>query len=186
MTETQPFDLLRTEGAIEVRRYPEHVVAETRVSADFEAAGSQAFRLLFGYISGENTARQSISMTSPVVQSTSQRVAMTAPVVQSGSVDTFTVAFVLPASFSPESAPLPSRPEVSLRTVPARLVAALRFSGRWTATSFEKHLNELRSAVSDAGLTPIGEPWFARYDPPYTPPFLRRNEALIEVEERKS
>jgi hypothetical protein len=186
MTEKQPFDLLRTEGMIEVRRYPEHLVAETEVSADFEDAGNRAFRFLFGYISGDNTAQQSIDMTSPVVQAKSQRVAMTAPVVQSGSAGNYTVAFVLPASFAEQSAPLPSRPEVSLRTIPVRFAAALRFAGRWSTTAYEKHLDQLRSAVTDAGLTAIGEPWFARFDPPLTPSFLRHNEVLIEVEEPSS
>lgn len=98
MTEQQPFDIVRSEAAFELRHYPEHVVAETEVSGDFESAGSRAFRYLFGYITGENVARQSIAMTSPVVQGSSQRIAMTAPVVQTASGDAFTVAFVLPAA----------------------------------------------------------------------------------------
>ncbi|TQO19559.1 SOUL heme-binding protein [Rhodoglobus vestalii] len=183
MTEKQPFDLVATEGTIEVRRYPEHVVAETEVSADFEDAGNRAFRFLFGYISGDNTAQQSIDMTSPVVQAKSQRVAMTAPVVQTGAGGNYTVAFVLPASFDEASAPLPTRSEVSLRTVPARLVAAMRFTGRWSKSSFDKHVTRLLSGVTDAGLTTIGEPWFARFDPPLTPSFLRHNEVLVEVAE---
>jgi hypothetical protein len=183
MTEKQPYDLLRTKGAVEVRRYPEHLVAETEVAADFQDAGNRAFRYLFGYISGDNTARQSIDMTAPVMQARSQRVAMTAPVVQTGSGGRYTVAFVLPASLDEASAPVPARSEVSLRTVPVRLVAALRFSGRWSQSAFEKHRAELLSAVADAGLTTIGESWFARFNPPFTPSFLRHNEVLIEVAE---
>ncbi|MGV8885610.1 MAG: heme-binding protein [Microbacteriaceae bacterium] len=181
MTEKQPYELVRSEGEIELRRYPEHVVVETEVSAGFEDAGNRAFRYLFGYISGENTARQSIDMTSPVVQSRSQRVAMTAPVVQTGSGHDYTVAFVLPASFTRESAPLPARAEVELRTVPARLVAATSFSGRWSEAAFQKHRTELLSGVRDAGFTAVGDAWFARFDPPYTPWFLRHNEVLVEV-----
>ena len=183
MTEQQPYALLRTEGAVEVRRYPEHLVAETEVVADFQDAGSRAFRYLFGYITGHNTARQSIAMTAPVVQARSQRIAMTAPVVQTGSDGRYTVAFVLPSSLDEASAPLPLRSEVSLRTVPARLVAAGRFTGRWSESAYEKHRDEFLSAVTDAGLTAIGEPWFARFNPPSTPWFLRHNEVLIEVAE---
>lgn len=179
MTEKQPHDLLRTEGAVEVRSYPEHLVAETEVAANFQDAGNCAFRYLFGY----NTARQSIGMTAPVVQARSQRVAMTAPVVQTGSGGRYTVAFVLPSSLDEASAPLPARSEVSLRTVSTRLVAAVRFTGRWSQSAYEKHRADLLSAVPDAGLTTIGEPWFARFNPPTTPWFLRHNEVLIEVAE---
>jgi hypothetical protein len=181
MTDHQPYDTIRSDPAFELRRYPEHVLAETDVAGDFESAGSRAFRYLFGYITGENTASQSIAMTAPVVQGTSQRIAMTAPVVQTESHGTFTVAFVLPAGMSEASAPLPTRREVVLRTVPPRVVAAARFTGRWSHGSYEKHRSELLAAVVDAGLTPMGDAWFARFDPPYTPWFLRHNEVLVEV-----
>ncbi|CAN5371765.1 heme-binding protein [soil metagenome] len=183
MTEKQPYLVVRTEPGFEVRRYPAHVVAETTVSADFEDAGNRAFRYLFGYISGDNIASRSIDMTSPVVQAASQRVAMTAPVVQTSSDDKYTVAFVLPASLDEASAPIPSRPEVSLRTVPARLAAAVQFTGRWSKSAYDKHRSQLLTAVADAGLSAIGEPWFARFDPPFTPWFLRHNEVVVEIAE---
>lgn len=182
MTEQQPYDVVRSLDGFEVRRYPEHVVAETHVTADFEGAGNRAFRYLFGYINGDNVARQSIAMTSPVVQGRS-RIAMTSPVVQSGSGEAFTVAFVLPAAMTEATAPLPSRPEVQLRTVPPRLVAAARFTGRWTEGAYERQRAALLAGLADAGLTPVGDAWFARFDPPYTPWFLRRNEVLVEVAE---
>lgn len=184
MTEQQPYDVVRTTPDYELRRYPQHVVAETLVrDASFEDAGSRAFRYLFGYIQGDNTARQSIEMTAPVVQSTSSRIAMTAPVVQEKREEGFVVAFVLPAAMTEATAPVPTRSEVGLRTVPERLVAATRFSGRWTRASWESHREELDAAVAAAGLTTVGEPRFARFDPPYTPWFLRHNEVLIDVAE---
>lgn len=151
MTEQQPYETVRSEGAFEVRRYPEHVVVETDVTGDFEDAGNRAFRYLFGYINGDNVARQSI--------------AMTAPVVQTASGDSFTVAFVLPAGMTEASAPLPTRPEVRLRAVPPRLVAAARFTGRWTRSAYERQRAALLGGLADAGLTPVGETWFARFDP---------------------
>jgi hypothetical protein len=184
MTEQQPYDVVRTTPDFELRRYPEHVVAETLIrGGSFEDAGSRAFRFLFGYITGENTARQSIEMTAPVVQSSSSRIAMTAPVVQEQQDDGYMVAFVLPAAMTEATAPVPSRPEVTLRTVPERLVAVSRFSGRWTRASWESHREELLAAVAAAGLATVGEPRFARFDPPYTPWFLRRNEVLVDVAE---
>ncbi len=183
MTEKQPYDVVRAERGFEVRRYPEHVVVETTVSADFDDAGNRAFRYLFGYISGDNAARQSIEMTSPVVQAVSQRVAMTAPVVQTPSGGNYTVAFVLPSAMSETTAPIPSRPEVALRTVPARLAAAVQFTGRWTKTAYDKHRSLLLADTAVAGLTAVGEPWFARFDPPFTPWFLRHNEVVVEIAE---
>lgn len=182
MTEQQPYDVVRATPEFELRLYPQHVVAETVVTGtSFEDAGTRAFRYLFGYIQGENAARQSIEMTAPVVQQSSSRIAMTAPVVQRKSDEGFVVAFVLPASMTEQTAPAPARPEVTLRTVPERLVAAVRFSGRWSQASWQSHCEELMDAVTAAGLTPQGEPRFARFDPPITPWFLRHNEALVDV-----
>ena len=186
MTEQQPYEVVRAEPDFELRRYPEHVVAETLIrDVDFEDAGSRAFRYLFGYISGDNTARQSIEMTAPVVQSSARgsRIAMTTPVVQEQSAGGFVVAFLLPAGMTAATAPAPSRPEVTVRTIPEKLTAVLRFSGRWTESSWQKHREDLLAAVHEAGLTVLGEPRFARFDPPYRPWFLRRNEVLVDVAE---
>ncbi|MFJ6652908.1 SOUL family heme-binding protein [Microbacterium sp. NPDC091313] len=183
MTEQQPYDVVRQEDGWELRRYPAHVVAETTVSdATFEKAGNRAFRALAGYISGENTARQKIAMTAPVVQQQSQRIAMTAPVVQAAAPGGFVVAFVLPAALTEDDAPVPTDPEVRIRTVPERLVAATRFSGRWTEQSWQEHRDELFAHLRAAGVSPAGEPRFARFNPPFTLPFLRRNEVLVDVD----
>lgn len=187
MTEKQPYDIVSEIDDIEIRRYPEHLVAETRVAGAFEDAGNKAFRFLFGYISGQNTSAESIAMTSPVVQETSrpasEKIAMTSPVIQEAEGDEFVIAFVLPASFTAETAPSPTNPRVVVRTVPSRMTAALRFSGRWSATSYKKHLQTLLDGVSAAGKKATGEPRFARFDPPYTPWFLRHNEVTIDLEE---
>jgi len=187
MTEQQPFQLLSSDGDFELRRYPAHVVAETTVDSAFDEAGNRAFRSLFGYISGENVRQESISMTSPVVQSatptsSSQRIAMTAPVIQEFRGDQFVVAFVLPATFTEHTAPMPTRAGVRLRSIPARLSAVLRFTGRSTQSSYEGHRTTLLASVAFAGLTTIGEARLARFDPPYRPWFLRHNEVAIDVE----
>ena len=192
MTEQQPYLTVRTGPDFELRRYPQHVVAEVTVDGDFDSAGNRAFRSLFGYISGDNTANQTLAMTSPVVQSpggrgssASQKIEMTAPVVQRTGADAHThvVAFVLPATLTEDSAPEPANPHVVLRTVPEALVAATTYSGRWTQRAYEDHCAKLLARVTAAGLTTIGEPRFARFDPPLKPWFLRRNEVLVDVEE---
>ncbi|QIG40040.1 heme-binding protein [Microbacterium sp. 4R-513] len=181
MTEQQPYDVVEQRDGWELRRYPAHVLAETVVrGASFEDAGNRAFRLLVGYIGGDNAGRRSIDMTAPVVQSP-EKIAMTAPVIQERDGEDFVVAFVLPAEFTETDAPAPTNPEVRLRTVPEQLVAALRFSGRWTRESWDRHRDELLAGVRDAGLTVEGEPRFARFDPPIMPSFLRHNEVQVEV-----
>lgn len=192
MTEQQPYVTVRTEPRFEVRRYPQHVVAEVNVTADFDAAGNRAFRSLFGYISGDNTASQTLEMTSPVVQSpgasgttASQKIEMTTPVVQRTGADarSHVVAFVLPTTLTEQSAPTPAGAEVTLRTVPEALVAATTYSGRWTESAYADHCAELLASLAAAGLTTVGEPRFARYDPPLKPWFLRRNEVLVDLAE---
>ena len=184
MTEQQPYDVLEQHDGFELRRYPEHVVAEVELDGSFEDAGNRAFRFLFRYITGANQSQSSVAMTAPVVQEAapSEKVAMTAPVVQAeGAGGGYVVAFVLPASMTLETAPVPTDPAVRVRAVPERLAAAVRYSGRWSQGSFERHLAELLDAVAAAGLVPTGAPRFARFDPPFKPWFLRRNEVVVDV-----
>ena len=191
MTEQQPFQLVQRYRHFELRRYPAHVVAEVQVTETFDRAGNAAFRHLFNYISGNNTARQKLAMTAPVVQELgpSQKLAMTAPVLQSGSLPgseetaDFVVAFVLPAGLTAETAPVPTNPEVKIRTIPGSLTAALRFSGSGSGAAFERRNDGLQAALVLAGLTAVGPPRFARFDPPFKPWFLRRNEVFQDVQE---
>ncbi|MCB5273940.1 hypothetical protein BJG92_01466 [Arthrobacter sp. SO5] len=189
MTEQQPFELVQRYPHFELRRYPAHVVAEVQVTATFDRAGNAAFRHLFNYISGGNAARQSVSMTAPVVQGFGppQKIAMTAPVVQSGSLPggddaaDYAVAFVLPAGMTAETAPVPTNPDVRIRAVPGSLTAALVFSGSGSKSAFEKRNQGLQEALKVAGLTGVELPRFARFDPPFKPWFLRHNEVLQDV-----
>lgn len=191
MTEQQPYELVQRYAHFELRRYPAHVVAEIQVNATFDRAGNAAFRHLFNYISGSNTARQKLAMTAPVLQELgpSQKLAMTAPVLQSGPLPgkdepaDFVVAFVLPAGLSAETAPVPSDAEVKVRNVPGSLAAALRFTGSGSETAFERHNVGLQAALVVAGLTALGPPRFARFDPPFKPWLLRHNEVLQDVAE---
>jgi len=185
MTEHQPYEVVRRYPGFELRRYPAHAVAEVTVDGSFDTAGTKAFRALFGYISGQNTSASSVAMTAPVVQApaTSEKVEMTAPVVQSEAGEgEYVVAFVLPATMTAGTAPVPSDPRVRVRAVPDELAAAARFSGRWTEGAFRRRLGDLRAAVEAAGLQAVGPPRFARFNPPFTPWFLRRNEVVQGVE----
>lgn len=181
--EEPSFRVLERDGAFELREYAPHLVAETSVEASFEDAGSIAFRRLFNYISGDNTTRQKIAMTAPVTQSrpSGDKIAMTAPVTQVASGGGYTVAFVVPAKYTANTVPQPNDPSIRIRAVPAQQIAAWRYSGRWTPANYQEHESELRRAMAARGLKAIGEPILARYNPPFMPAFLRRNEVLIPV-----
>jgi hypothetical protein len=185
--EEPAYRLIESEGSFELRQYAPQVVVETRVEAGFEEAGNVAFGRLFRYISGNNVARQKIAMTAPVTQSgdapRGEKIAMTAPVSQVADGKAFRVAFVLPAEYSLETAPKPLDPTVQVRRVPARVVAVWRYSGRWTEANYAGNERQLREAVKRRGLQASGEPILARYNPPFTPWFMRRNEILMPVEQ---
>lgn len=182
VTQQQPYEVVRRSTDYELRRYPACVVAEVTVDAPFEQAGTVAFRPLVTYIGGSNRTRESLAMTAPVVQS--RKLAMTAPVVQTPSdSDEHVVAFVLPVDVTPDNAPVPTDPRVVVREMPASLTAVARYSGRWSQSSYDHQVEQLRAAITADGLVPVGEPRFARFDPPFKPWFLRRNEVHIDVTE---
>jgi hypothetical protein len=180
------FKVLEQEGSFELREYPAYVVAETRVEAGFESAGNIAFQRLFGYISGKNVAQQKIAMTAPVTQSASEargeKIAMTAPVSQVADGDAYRVAFTLPATYTLKTAPKPIDPTVQIREVPAQLIASWRYTGRWTESNYRDSEKLLREQIAKRGLVIRGEPILARYNAPFTPWFMRRNEVMIPVE----
>jgi hypothetical protein len=175
------FKVIEQDGSFELRDYAPYVVAETRVTAGFEDAGSVAFQRLFQYISGNNVASQKIAMTAPVTQAKGEKIAMTAPVSQRAEGEAYVVAFTLPSAYTLASAPRPRDPAVALREVPAQRVAAWRYSGRWTVENYREHEALLRQRLKSRGLNASGPAVLARYNPPFTPWFLRRNEVLIPI-----
>jgi hypothetical protein len=170
VTEAQPYEVLEEHQDFEVRHYPEHLLVETEVRGPFELAGNVAFPRLARYIGGHNQASRKVAMTAPVVQEAAER------------ANRFVVAFVMPADIAAAELPAPSDAAVRTRRVPAQTAAALRFSGPWTRTSYERHERRLLDAVGKAGLRVTGTPRYARYDPPWTPWFRRRNEVVVPVE----
>lgn len=175
------------EGAFELRSYAPRVVAELRLDGSFEDVGNDAFRPLAAYIGGANRTKASIAMTAPVSQeSTSEKIAMTAPVTQESDGASYRVSFVMPADQTLATLPEPTDPRIVLREEPARTMAAVRYRGTWTESRYRENLALLRGWIGAQGLVETGAPpvW-ARYDPPFMPWFLRRNEVLIEVERKR-
>lgn len=183
VTEQQPYEVLEHHDDFDVRRYPSHVLAQVEMDGSFEDVGNRAFRTLFRYITGNNRSQRVLSTSAPVVRRVhSEEIAMTAPVVQTEeAAGRHVVAFVMPASMTLETAPLPVDPDVRVCAVPERIAAARRYSGRWTRSSFQRQRDILVAAVTAAGYVPVGEPSFARYDPPFKPWLLRRNEVIQDV-----
>ncbi len=177
------YDVLRRDGAFELRAYEPRVVAETVVDATLEDAGNRAFRPLFRYISGANRGQARIAMTAPVEQAGApEKIAMTAPVEQEPSGRGWRVAFVMPAGRSLEDLPEPEDPAVTLRAIPACTMAAVRYSGTWSERRYRRHLKALQDWLAGQDIHPAGDPLWARYNPPITPWLMRRNEILIPVE----
>lgn len=178
-TESPKYEVLKKYDGFEVRQYAGYVVAETEVEASRGEAGNQAFGRLGGYIFGGNTAKKEIAMTAPVTQS--QRIAMTSPVTQVASGSKWVVQFSMPSSWTMQTLPVPNDARVTLREVAPKTMAVLRYSGTWSEANYVEHLEKLKKQVTAAGLTTVGEPVWARYDPPYTPWFMRTNEVQLEL-----
>jgi hypothetical protein len=181
--EKAKYTVLEKEDGFEIRKYDPQIVAETFVEGDLEKAGNEGFRRLYAYISGENTKKQSISMTAPVSQETgSKKIAMTAPVTQEMKDNRWRITFLMPAEYTLETLPEPNDTRVRLKEESGRLMVAAKYSGTWSEEGYEENRAMLEDYIQKRGLTKTGEPVWARYDPPFMPWFLRRNEVLIPIE----
>jgi len=180
--EEPDYEVTRQIGDVELRRYAPYVVAEVVVDAAADEAGNRAFPILAGYIFGKNKGEKKYAMTAPVTQTAEPvKMDMTAPVTQAAVPGGIRVQFVLPKGVSLASAPEPLDPRVRLREVPAGLWAALRYSGTWSQANYEVHLAQLKAALDAAGVATQGEPVLARYNAPFTPWFMRRNEIWLAL-----
>ena len=167
---------------VEVREYAPYIVAEVVVPGPAADASSQGFKLLAGYIFGKNKGERKISMTAPVTQTaTAQKIEMTAPVTQTATDGGYVVQFSMPAEFTLETLPEPIDPKVHLKAMPGARLAVIKYSGFWSESNYETHLATLRRTLEAASLKATGEPVYARYDPPWTPWFMRRNEIWLKV-----
>ena len=181
-TEEAPYTVLKTDDIFELREYPPQILAEILVEGDLKDAGNKAFRPLFRYISGGNKSRKKIAMTAPVSQEQKgEKIAMTAPVGQQRMQGKWAVSFMMPASYTMETLPIPDDSNITLRQVPARRVAVVRYSGVWSEEKYQLHKEKLEKWIKDNFFIVTGDPIWARYNPPYTLWFMRRNEILIPV-----
>lgn len=188
-SEEQPsYKIISKQGNKEIRRYDGYIIAKTTVTGSFRDAQSEGFRILASYIFGNNKSRQKISMTAPVVQqSGNEKISMTAPVlIVPAGKKTWTMTFSMPSKYSIEALPVPNDERVKIEKVEEKLVAALTFSGFWSETKIAEKGQELSEWMKGyQGYELSSLPMFAGYNPPWTLPFLRRNEILIELRQAK-
>jgi hypothetical protein len=178
--EQPEYKIEASEGAIEIRSYGPMIAAEAIVEGERTAAINEGFRIIAGYIFGANKPNTKIAMTAPVQQQ-KQTIAMTAPVIQQDAGPAWSVRFIMPKSWTKDALPIPSDPRVTLKPLPARRYVALTFSGIATNHAIEKRIDELRRYVANHKLATTGEPLLAFYNPPWTLPFFRRNEVMLEL-----
>jgi hypothetical protein len=157
------------------------IVAEVDVQGPRMKALNQGFRLIAAYIFGQNLSSASVPMTAPVTQQSGQPIPMTAPVTQSADGPTWKVRFIMPRRYTLETLPKPRNPQVRLIPIPARKIAAIRFSGFNTDQNLSAHRDQLLRYLHDHHLTVLGPPDTAFYNPPWTLPFLRRNEIMFDL-----
>ena len=180
--EEPEYQLVRKFSGIEVRRYAAYTVAEVVVAGPAADAGNQAFPILAGYIFGKNKGKKSFAMTAPVTQAAAPvKLDMTAPVTQSAAPGGFLVQFVLPKGVSAANAPEPLDARIQLRDVSPSQVGVVRYSGFWSESNYTKHLATLEAALRAADLKWEGEAVNSRYNSPYTPWFMRRNEIWLHL-----
>jgi hypothetical protein len=190
--EEPKYVVLEKSEPFELRSYAPRIIAEVKVDGDLDAASSQGFRLIAAYIFGKNQVSEKIAMTAPVGiessdQNKSAKIAMTVPVAIEGSKsfedssNQWTVSFVMPSEYTLATLPKPLNSEVKIRVVPAEKRAVITFSGFNSAEKAQAKTQLLQDWIKTKNLKTTGDPQFARYNPPWSLPFMRRNEILIQV-----
>jgi hypothetical protein len=184
-TEEPKYSVLEKEPPFEVRAYAPMIVAEVQVDGDLDDASSQGFRLIAAYIFGQNQVSEKIAMTAPVMvedqKQKSAKIAMTAPVGIESNAGKWTVSFVMPAEYTMETIPKPINPQVQLRQIPGVKKAVVSFSGFYNQQKVAEKTLELEQWMKTRNLEGAGAPNFSRYNPPWTLPFMRRNEVMINL-----
>lgn len=175
--EQAKYTVEKTDGMFEIRAYDAQIVAEVTTKGERQPAISQGFRMIADYIFGNNSTKQKEA------ESPSESIAMTAPVLQQSTKksDEWNVRFVMPEAYTLSTLPTPNKKEVKLIKIPAKRFVAIRFSGSHTDENMAEHQAQLEAYIKQEKLRTRGKPVFAFYNPPWTLPFLKRNEVMFEL-----
>ena len=184
-TEEPEFTVLFQEGNLEIREYEPRIIAHVKTIGDFDDASSKGFKMLADFIFGNNTINNTskkISMTAPVSTSlSSKKISMTAPVIAENNNNEWSIAFVMPKEFTIKTLPVPNNQNIRITALPKEKFAVIVFSGLVRESSYDKKVNLLNEFIKKKKLTPLSTIQIARYNPPWTLPFFRRNELLIKI-----
>jgi effector-binding domain-containing protein len=185
--EQADYTVVKRMNGYEIREYPAHIVAQTTVRGSLGESMSNGFRIVAGYIFGGNTKKESIAMTAPVVaqkgegSQASVRIAMTAPVIAAAEGDSQVISFGMPRSYTLETLPKPNDPRVKIVMIPARKYAVMRFSWYRSDARIKRTHDKLFAALERDGIAASGSTAYAGYNAPWTPPWMTRNEVLVEI-----
>jgi hypothetical protein len=181
--EQAAYEVVTKGDGYEIRRYAPHIVAQTSVSGNYDEALNEGFRIVATYIFGANTSREKVAMTAPVTaqKGANETIAMTAPVTSSREGSARTIAFVMPKGYTLETLPTPNDSRVRFVEVPEKDMAVIRFSWYRNSARVQAMEEKLLSMLQRDGVTVLGTPIYAGYNAPWTPPWLVRNEVMIEV-----
>lgn len=180
--EEPDYKVIIKKGDFEVRQYPEVVSASVVVAGSGKDSANQAFKILGGYIFGKNEGHSKVAMTVPVTESIkSEKIAMTVPVTTKEAENEMTMSFFMPSKYSLSTLPKPLDNRITFNTVPTRKFAVVRFSGIAGEDSCRKEEERLRAWIKEQNMSAVSDAVRAFYNPPWTLPFLRRNEIWIEV-----
>jgi len=183
--EKPDYKVIQSEQNIEIRQYEPMIIAEVEVDGKREDAIGDGFRLLADYIFGNNTVQQVISMTAPVQQKENQKIAMTAPVQQQSTGKSWRMSFVMPSKYSMDSLPVPNNNRVRLKGILAKKFVVIEFSGTNSNENVTEHENQLMNYIEENQIKINDSPKYAFYNPPWSLPFLRRNEVMIEINQQQ-
>lgn len=184
--EEPEYQIIKNTPDFEIRYYNEYLVAEVTLTGDFTSSGNQAFKVLAGYIFGANQASTKMKMTAPVESqaiSISEEMKMTAPVMSvDNNSNEHVYRFVMEKKYTLDTLPTPNDKRIRLIKVTPRFMAVKKFSGRWSEKNYQKSEKLLLKSLNLEKIETIGLPIFARYNAPFVPWFLRRNEIMIQID----
>ena len=181
--EVPAYKILKKEQNIEIRQYPPLIIAEVKTAGSRQASISDGFRILADFIFGNNEGEKRLSINGPITQQEGIKIAMTAPVQQEKTDAEWAISFIMPSKFSIDTIPNPINDRIKIIQIPSKRYAVITFSGRSTEENLTKHTNELGKYMNGSSYSKVGNAKYAFYNPPWTLPFLRRNEVQFEIPE---
>lgn len=179
--EQPKYEVISSQGDIEIRQYQPMIIAEVAIDGKRKEAIKSGFKILAGYIFGDNKSRENISMTAPVRQQSNEKISMTAPVRQQEVLGRWKISFVMPSQYGISTMPIPDHKDISIEKIDSKKYAVIKFSGMNSDQNIHFHENKIKKYLSENKIQSISSSIYAFYNPPWTLPFLRRNEVMIEI-----